>query len=67
LSAAQPEVPQQDQLAASFAGGELNPIALSRDLRDRLLAADRSPDLGVGKMGDQAGRSHNHRYEKDHS
>jgi hypothetical protein len=59
LSAAQPEVPEQDQLAGSFASGELNPIALRRDLRDRLLAADRRPDLGVGKMGDQAGRGHN--------
>ena len=37
LPGGQPRVPEQDQLAASFARGELNPIALSGDLRNWLL------------------------------
>jgi hypothetical protein len=59
-------VPEQDQLAASVAGGELNPIASSGDLRDGLPAADRSADLCVGKMRDDAGCGDNHGDHKDH-
>jgi hypothetical protein len=34
LTAVHPQMAEQDQLAASVAGGELDPISLSRDLRN---------------------------------
>src|SRR5512132_3812286 len=39
LAVSHPGVSVQDQLSASFGGTELDPVALSADLRERLLAA----------------------------